>query len=210
MSPTFSSSRSSFIALSLSSTPFLGLWKRYSFFRLRQVTFFKWQNWAKMPTSFKHCDSWASLFSCQFLVNLSFNLHTYLTPDESVQTEKSSFFHSLKFWHPRLQKKSMISKKTLFWSVSSWVKLHDPLSYTTFIMADPARNLVRAAWKRGEKGQRRVASLVVYNTSMATSTENGESIRQFKQFKCDSSYGKLYSRHFSTWTKTWGVEKLRT
>ena len=80
-------------------------------------------------------------------------------------------------------------------------------SYTTFIMADPARNLVRAAWKWG---QRRVVSVVVYNTSTATSAENGKYSGQFKRFKCNSSYGKQYSQRFSTWTKTWGVEKLRT
>ena len=60
-------------------------------------------------------------------------------------------------------------------------------SYTTFIMADPAGNLVRAAWKWG---QRRIASVVVYNTSTATSAENGEHIGQFKRFKCNSSYRK--------------------
>ena len=49
---------------------------------------------------------------------------------------------------------------------------------------------------------RRVASLVVYNTSTATSTENGDYIGQFTRFKCDSSYGKRYSQRFSTWTKT--------
>ena len=104
----------SYQTLSLSSTPFLGLWKRYSFFRLRRVTFFKWQNWAKRPSSLRHCDSWASLFSRHFLVNSSFTLHTYLMPDESVQIEKSPFFHSLKFWGPLLQKKSMISQKNFF------------------------------------------------------------------------------------------------
>ena len=49
---------------------------------------------------------------------------------------------------------------------------------------------------------RRVSCCLQHKLSTATSSENGESIGQFKWFKCDSSYGKRYSRRFSTWTKT--------
>ena len=113
---------------------FMGRWKKNSLFGFKRCKYFSEEATGHHMPSVAYITppSSASSSSLWFLVNSSRTFDTNLASVASVWTSKAAFLNCRRFWRPRLQKHSMISKNTLFRSVLVSSELKTPLLYSFF------------------------------------------------------------------------------